>query len=60
MAEPTAGRLVRLTLKPKVSGDFAVSVVHLRGRTPGRAGRWLIDDLRRHLENDSGSETNKK
>lgn len=55
-----AGRLVRLTLLPKVTGDFAVSVVHLRGRAPGRAGRWLIDDLRRHLEAGSGSETSKK
>jgi DNA-binding transcriptional LysR family regulator len=28
---------------------FPLNVVHERGREPGRAGRWLIDDLRRRL-----------
>ena len=29
--------------------NFALHIVHERGRPPGRAGRWLIADLRRQL-----------
>jgi len=29
--------------------DLALHVVHERGRPPGRAGRWIIDDLRSRL-----------
>lgn len=46
-----AGRLTRLDIKEH-SGrvfNFPVHVVHERGRPPGRAGRWLIDDLRKRL-----------
>lgn len=40
-----AGKLKQLTLK---SGprSLPVHVAHRRGRPPGRAGRWLIDQLR--------------
>lgn len=46
-----AGRLKRLDLREN-SGRLLrvpVHVVHERGRAPGRAGRWLIGDLRRRL-----------
>ncbi len=46
-----AGRLKRLDIKEHRGRNFAFAlhVVHERGRPPGRAGRWLIDDLRRRL-----------
>ncbi len=46
-----AGRLKRLELKENRGRPVYVPlhVVHERGRPPGRAGRWLIDDLRRRL-----------
>ena len=44
-----AGRLKRLRLTENDGVDFPVHVVHERGRAPGRAGRWLVDDLRRRL-----------
>ena len=36
-----------LELKDVGPPPFAVHVVHERGRPPGRAGRWLIEELRR-------------
>ena len=44
-----AGRLKRLTLIESDGFDFPIHAVHERGRVPGRAGRWLLDDLRRRL-----------
>jgi DNA-binding transcriptional LysR family regulator len=46
-----AGRLKRLDLKQN-SGHLVsvpIHVVHEPGRPPGRAGQWLIDDLRKRL-----------
>ncbi len=55
-AHIAAGRLARLSLQQQDSFDFSVSVVRERGRTPGRAGRWLLEDLRKRLGGDLGSE----
>jgi DNA-binding transcriptional LysR family regulator len=44
-----AGRLKRLALAEKDAFVFRVHVVHERGREIGRAGRWLIADLRQRL-----------
>ena len=44
-----AGRLKRLALAEKNAFVFRIHVVHERGREIGRAGRWLIEDLRRRL-----------
>lgn len=44
-----AGRLKVLELKEKSGLEFAVHIVHERGRAPGRAGRWLIDRIRDRL-----------
>lgn len=41
-----AGRLKVLDLKEKNTREFAIHVITERGRPPGRAGRWLINDLR--------------
>ena len=53
-----AGRLKRLDLKEH-SGrvvSLPIHVVHERGRPPGRAGRWLVADLRRRLPAADGDE----
>ncbi|MET1028067.1 MAG: LysR family transcriptional regulator [Dongiaceae bacterium] len=44
-----SGRLVRLQLAEDTSFVAPLYVVHDPTRPPGRAGRWLIDDLRRRL-----------
>ncbi len=46
-----AGRLKRLDLKEHYGRlvSIHIHVVHERGRPPGRAGRWLVDDLRKRL-----------
>jgi DNA-binding transcriptional LysR family regulator len=46
-----AGRLKRLDIKEHRGRvfSFPIHAIHERGRTPGRAGRWLLDDLRRRL-----------
>jgi len=46
-----AGRLKRLDLKENNGRPVSlpIHVVHERGRPPGRAGRWLLEDLRRRL-----------
>ncbi len=44
-----AGRLKRLALAEKDAFEFRIHVVHERGREIGRAGRWLIADLREKL-----------
>ncbi|HTW70919.1 MAG TPA: LysR family transcriptional regulator [Acetobacteraceae bacterium] len=49
-----AGRLVQLDIAEQRGNPFSfpLHVVHLRGRPPGRAGRWLIDDLSQRLRID--------
>jgi DNA-binding transcriptional LysR family regulator len=44
-----AGRLKALDLRENVARTFPVHVVHERGRAPGKAGRWLIEDLRQRV-----------
>jgi DNA-binding transcriptional LysR family regulator len=50
-AHIAAGRLKRLDIAEHRGRDFAfpLHVMHLRARPPGRAGRWLIAELRRQL-----------
>ena len=44
-----SGRLKRLELaEPSITG-LDIHVVHERGRTTGKAGRWLIEDLRKRV-----------
>lgn len=43
------GRLKRLDIAGAEPIALPVHVVHERGRAPGRAGRWLIEDLRGRL-----------
>jgi len=45
-----AGRLRRLTIANQEEIALPLSVVHERGRLPGRAGRWLIADLRERMK----------
>jgi len=54
-----AGRLKRLDiLEQRGPGfSFPVHVVHLRGRPPGRAGRWLVQDLSIRIRIDSPTAT---
>ena len=51
MVEPhiRSGRLKRLQLAGAPTVDFQVFVVSERGRQLGRAGRWLVEDLRARL-----------
>ncbi len=44
-----AGRLKALELAERDAFQFRVHVMRMRGAEIGRAGRWLIDDLRRLL-----------
>jgi DNA-binding transcriptional LysR family regulator len=44
------GRLKALKLAERDPFQFRVHVVHVRGREIGRAGRWLIEDLRGRLD----------
>jgi DNA-binding transcriptional LysR family regulator len=41
-----AGRLKVLDIAQHDAPEFRIHAVYPRGRTPGRAGRWLIDDVR--------------
>ncbi len=43
------GRLKRLDIAGAAPVELDIHVVHERGRAPGRAGRWLIEDLRNRL-----------
>lgn len=43
------GRLKRLDIAGLAPVELAIHVLHERGRAPGRAGRWLIEDLRQRL-----------
>lgn len=44
----TAGKLVHLSIEddPAPSGALTIYAAHMRGRLLGRAGAWLLDDLR--------------
>ncbi|MDY0882715.1 LysR family transcriptional regulator [Dongia soli] len=44
-----SGRLIRLRLIEDTSFLAPLYIVHDRTRPPGRAGKWLIDDLRSRL-----------
>jgi DNA-binding transcriptional LysR family regulator len=44
------GRLRALELRENTARDFPIHVVHERGRLPGKAGRWLIEDLRERVK----------
>ncbi len=50
-----AGRLKRLVLAGGPEVELPLYVVHERGRRLGRAGRWLIDDLRARLTTCPGA-----
>ncbi len=45
-----AGRLKVLDIREHSAPEFPIHVVYERGRAPGRAGRWLIDDLRERVK----------
>ena len=45
-----SGRLKVLDIQEHTAPQFPIHVVYERGRTPGRAGRWLIDDLRERVK----------
>jgi DNA-binding transcriptional LysR family regulator len=44
--EIAAGKLKHLSLREQVGRSFSVHVVQQRGRAPGKAARWLIEDMR--------------
>jgi DNA-binding transcriptional LysR family regulator len=44
-----SGRLTVLDIPGNPVRAFPVHVVYQRGRPPGRAGRWLIEEIRRRL-----------
>jgi DNA-binding transcriptional LysR family regulator len=44
-----AGRLKELVLKERSNLALPMHVVYDRGRPPGKAGRWFIEDLRKRL-----------
>jgi DNA-binding transcriptional LysR family regulator len=45
-----SGRLKALEISEHTAPEFPIHVVYERGRTPGRAGRWLIDSLRARVK----------
>ena len=51
-----AGRLKKLEIANWDETTLPVYVVHERGRSPGRAGRWLIADLRERTKTCPGAE----
>jgi DNA-binding transcriptional LysR family regulator len=55
-AHIAAGRLQRLDLKENNGRlvSIPLHIVHERGRPPGRAGRWLLEDLRKRLPRGEG------
>src|ERR1700733_10431686 len=50
-----AGRLKRPTIANQEEIALPLYVVHERGRLPGRAGRWLIADLRERMKTCPGA-----
>ncbi len=51
-----SGRLKKLTLAETLDFKFQLHVVNERGRAIGRAGLWLIDDLRARLKSGCGGQ----
>jgi DNA-binding transcriptional LysR family regulator len=49
-----AGRLKKLTIAGQEEVALPLYVVHERGRAPGRAGRWLVADLRERMKTCPG------
>jgi DNA-binding transcriptional LysR family regulator len=49
-----AGRLVVLDVVEPTLAGLDIHVVHERGRAPGKAGRWLIEDLRKRVTECAG------
>jgi DNA-binding transcriptional LysR family regulator len=45
----TEGRLKELAIKDQTNLALPMHVVYERGRPPGRAGRWFIEELRKRL-----------
>jgi DNA-binding transcriptional LysR family regulator len=61
VAEPiAAGRLKKLEIAGRHEVSLPVYVVHERGRAPGRAGRWLIADLRDRMTRCPGASQNRE
>ncbi|HLX97086.1 MAG TPA: LysR substrate-binding domain-containing protein, partial [Roseiarcus sp.] len=50
-----AGRLKKLAIVGQEEIALPLYVVHERGRVPGRAGRWLIADLRERMKTCPGA-----
>jgi len=50
-----AGQLKKLEIAGREDVALPIYVVHERGRVPGRAGRWLIADLRERLKTCPGA-----
>jgi DNA-binding transcriptional LysR family regulator len=50
-----AGRLKKLAIAGQEEIALPLYVVHERGRVPGRAGRWLIADLRERMKTCPGA-----
>ena len=50
-----AGRLKQLDIANREDVALPVFVVHERGRAPGRAGRWLVADLRQRMKTCPGA-----
>ena len=50
-----AGRLKKLEIAGQEEMALPLYVVHERGRVPGRAGRWLIADLRERMKTCPGA-----
>jgi DNA-binding transcriptional LysR family regulator len=50
-----AGQLKRLRIAHQEEIALPLYVVHERGRAPGRAGRWLIADLRERMKTCPGA-----
>ena len=48
------GRLKVLEMAEPTLSGLDIHVVHERGRAPGKAGRWLIEDLRRRVTECAG------
>jgi len=54
-ADIAAGRLKRLVIADHVAVELPIYVVHERARALGRAGRWLVGDLRERLKTCPGA-----
>lgn len=55
-----SGALKSLDIDIGARWTLALHVVHQRRHPPGKAGRWLIEELRRHLAADSESDAASK